>query len=83
MALTGTLMQASASFYIGVTVPHLQATIYIKDDGLGELGTRTVTVADAATQMQVRAFVEQMLPLLSAEVGIPVTLPPVTPPDVP
>lgn len=90
MALTGTLTQANAEFFYSAgTDGRLQAIVTITDDVLGPLGARTVAITDPAIYAQVRAFVEQMLPSLSAAVGVPVSLPelpvqpPIPPPDIP
>jgi acetyl-CoA carboxylase alpha subunit len=83
MALTGTLVNAAAQFRPdGTTV--LDYTINIEDDTLGVLGSRGYTVDDPAVVANVLAYVSQMLPMIEAQTGIPVSLPvpPPPPPDV-
>lgn len=81
MALTGTLVAASATFTSGGA--SLQYAVEINDDTLGFLGAKGHTVSDPATLAAVTAYIEQMLPTIEAQVGIPVSLPfvPPVPPD--
>lgn len=78
MALSGTLVNASAQFSLDGT--SLSYTINIEDDVLGVVGSRGYTVADPAVVANVLAYVTQMLPMIEAQTGIPVSLP--TPPPV-
>jgi len=82
MALTGTLVNAAAQFRPDGTT--LNYTINIEDDTLGVLGSRGFTVDDPAVVANVLAYVSQMLPMIEAQTGIPVSLPvpPPPPPDV-
>lgn len=68
----------------------LYASLDIQDDALGNLGMKSIPIDDPATVAAVKQFIEQMLPSLSAQLGIPVELPPpppdpgpVVPPDTP
>lgn len=66
----------------------LYANLEIVDDMLGNLGIKNIPIDDPATVATVQQFIEQMLPSLSAQLGIPVELPspqlpPPPPPDVP
>jgi len=79
MALTGTLVNAAAQFRADGTT--LNYTINIEDDTLGVLGSRGYTVDDPAVVANVLAYVSQMLPMIEAQTGIPVSLP-TPPPDV-
>lgn len=73
MALTGTLVAASATFtQSGIA---LNYAVEVKDDDLGFLGAKGYTVHDPTVTASVLAYVEQMLPTISAQVGIPVALP--------
>jgi len=78
MALSGTLVNASAQFSLDGT--SLSYTINIEDDVLCVVGSRGYTVADPAVVANVLAYVTQMLPMIEAQTGIPVSLP--TPPPV-
>jgi hypothetical protein len=78
MALSGILMNASAQFTAEGTT--LNYTINIEDDVLGVVGSRGYTVADPAVVANVLAYVSQMLPMIEAQTGIPVSLP-TPPPD--
>lgn len=73
MALTGTLVAASATFTSGGV--SLQYAVEINDDTLGFLGAKGHTVTDPAVTGSVLAYVAQMLPTIEAHVGVPVTLP--------
>jgi len=79
MALTGTLVNAAAQFRADGTT--LNYTINIEDDTLGVLGSRGYTVDDPAVVANVLAYVSQMLLMIEAQTGIPVSLP-TPPPDV-
>lgn len=81
MAITGRLVSARAAFNEGTyddTIGcQLSYIIELHDDQLGILGTRTFAVTDATIKENVRAYVEQMLPTIEAQTGIPTTLPPI------
>lgn len=83
MALTGTLMTASATFRADGTT--LNYTINIEDDTLGVIGSRGYTVDDPAVVGSVLAYVTQMLPMIEQQTGITVALPvaPPAPPEEP
>jgi len=73
MALTGTLVAASARFTPGGV--SLEYAVEINDDTLGFLGAKGHTVNDPAITASVLAYVEQLLPTVAAQNGIAVTLP--------
>jgi hypothetical protein len=79
MALTGTLVNAAAQFRADGTT--LNYTINIEDDTLGVLGSRGYTVDDPAVVANVLAYVTQMLLMIEAQTGIPVSLPVPPPPS--
>lgn len=79
MALSGILMNASAQFRPDGTT--LNYTINIEDDVLGVVGSRGYTVDDPAVVANVIGYVTQMLPMIEAQTGIPVSLPTPPPPD--
>lgn len=76
--MRGELLRGEVQFALNGQVS-MTAIVELVDEGLGRLSLRQVSVADPAVIAQVTAFVEQMLPSLSASVGVPVTLPVVTP----
>lgn len=81
MALSAVLTNAGALLTAqGLTLTY---TVLVTDDQLGDLGTKSYEVTDPATIASVTAYIEQMLPTIEAQVGIPVTLPfvPPVPPD--
>jgi len=80
MTLTGTLVAASARFTPGGV--SLEYAVEVNDDTLGFLGAKGYTVVDPAITAQVYAYVEQMLPTIAAQVGVPVILPPAPPAPV-
>jgi hypothetical protein len=80
MAITGVLVSANAVFGNGTCT--LQYGVDMVDDQLGNLGNRGYTVVDPAINAQVYAYVEQMLPTIAAQVGVPVILPPAPPAPV-
>jgi len=53
----------------------MSATIELIDDTLGRLSSRTIEVDDPAIVASVTAYVEQMLPTLTAATGVDVSLP--------
>lgn len=61
----------------------LYANLEIVDDVLGSLGIKNIPIDDPTTVATVQQFIEQMLPSLSAQLGIPVELPPPPPNPVP
>lgn len=73
MALTGTLVAASARFTPGGV--SLEYAVEVSDDTLGLLGAKGHTVNDPMIAASVIAYVEQMLPTIAAQVGVPVILP--------
>lgn len=73
MALTGTLINAQATFQGGTA--QLTYAINITDDALGLIGSRGYTVDDPAVVASVLQYVTQMLPMIEAQTGMPVTLP--------
>ena len=80
MAITGELLTGQVGFSINGQA-NMVAGVELVDDQLGRLGMRNVTVDDPATIAAVVQFVEQMLPSLSAALGVPVTLPVAPTPD--
>ena len=83
MALSAVLTNAGALLTAqGLTLTY---TVLVTDDTLGDLGTKSYEVTDPATIASVTAYIEQMLPTIEAQVGLPVTLPfdpnPPSPPD--
>ena len=51
------------------------ASVELIDDSLGSVGQRGIAVDDPQVIAQVQAFIEQMLPSLSAAAGFAITLP--------
>ncbi len=51
------------------------ASVELIDDQLGSVGQRGIAVDDPQVIAQVQAFIEQMLPSLSAAAGFAITLP--------
>lgn len=51
------------------------ASVALVDDQLGQVGQRGVSVDDPQIVAMVTGFIQQMLPSLSASLGVPVTLP--------
>lgn len=80
MAITGVLVRANALFSDGTCA--LQYGVDMVDDQLGNLGCLGYAVVDPAINAQVYAYVEQMLPTIAAQVGVPVILPPAPPAPV-
>ena len=74
MALSGILVNAQATFQPGTA--QLSYTINIADDVLGVVGSRGYTVDDPAVIAAVLQYVEQHLPAIEGQTGMPVTLPP-------
>lgn len=77
MAIIGELISAQAYFSNGTCT--LQYGVDLVDDQLGNLGNRGYAVNDPAIQAQVYAYVQQMLPTIEQQVGVPVILPPAPP----
>lgn len=77
MALKGQLTSATAQFRNGAVT--LECAIEIMDDTLGFLGAKGFTVTDPAITTNVVDYVQQMLPSIESQVGVPVTLPPAPP----
>jgi hypothetical protein len=65
----------AANLSITPTGVSMTAHVNMSDDKLGDLGPRTISEIDPAVVAQVMLFVEQMLPMLSANAGFPVSLP--------
>ena len=67
--------------FLGGNVAHsprglsLNASVELKDDILGAVGQRNISISDPAVLAQVEAFLTQMLPSLSATAGFAVSLP--------
>jgi len=78
--MRGELLRGEVQFAINGQVS-MTAIVELVDEGLGRLSLRQVPVDDPAVIAQVTAFVEQMLPTVSASLGVPVELP--TAPPVP
>lgn len=78
MTISGELLNGEVSFALDGRVS-MSAGVELKDDVLGRLAMRSVPVTDPTVIAQVQTFVEQMLPSLSAALGVPVTLPPAPP----
>jgi len=76
--MRGELLRGEVQFALNGQVS-MTAIVELVDEGFGRLSLRQVPVDDPAVIAQVTAFVEQMLPTVSASVGVPVTLPVVTP----
>lgn len=74
MAITGELMTGQVQFAVNGAVS-MVAGVELIDDEFGRLAMRSVTVTDPQTIAAVTGFVQQMLPTLSTELGITVTLP--------
>lgn len=81
MAITAILKMATASFDAGTC--SLRYSVDFVDDTLGNIGAKGYDVTDPQTIAAVMAYVEQMLPSIEQQVGVPVILPPAppTPPD--
>lgn len=79
MAITGELITGQVSFAVSGAAS-MTAGVELIDDQLGRLSMRSVSVDDPQTIAAVTQFVQQMLPTLSAELGVPVSLPQ-APPD--
>lgn len=74
MAIRGELLNGQVSFAVTGGVS-MQANVELIDDVFGRLAMRTVAVTDPAIIAQVTGFVEQMLPSLSTQLGMAVSLP--------
>lgn len=90
MALSGILLNAQliAPSPIAATPSvTLSYTIEVQDSALGSLGMKSYQIADPTVVASVMAYVQQMLPSMEAQTGIPITIipvpPPVPPEDVP
>lgn len=78
MALRGELLHGSVEFPLDGSTK-MMATIEVIDDQLGRIGLRQIPVDDTQTIGAVRTFIEQLLPALEAQIGIPVTFPIIAP----
>lgn len=73
MAVTGVLITAFADFF-----PNTCQFTYGVDrfhDQFGPLGNQGFILRDANTVSNVMSFIQQILPALEAQVGIPIELP--------
>jgi len=75
MAIRAELIKGEVSFPVNGSGARLSASIELIDDTLGRLVSRTIEVDDPAIVASVTAYVEQMLPTLTASAGLDVTLP--------
>lgn len=78
MTISGELLNGEVIFGLDGRLS-MSAGVELKDDVLGRLAMRSVLVTDPAVIAQVQTFVQQMLPSLSAALGVPVTLPQAAP----
>lgn len=81
--ITGRVTSAQASFVNGtednLTGCQLTYIVELFDQQLTFLNARSYTVSEPSIKQNVRAYVEQMLPGIEMQTGIPVTLPPALP----
>ncbi len=68
-------IRGEVRFPVNGSGARMSATIELIDDTLGRLSSRTVEVDDPAIVASVTAYVEQMLPTLTAATGVDVSLP--------
>lgn len=74
MAIRGELVGGEVSFSKnGAT--QMVAKLDLIDDVLGQVGFKLVPMSDPAIVAQVRGFIEAMLPGMTAQSGIAITLP--------
>jgi len=78
--ITGKIISARAAFVNGtednLTGCQLTYTVELFDQQLTFLNARSYTVSEPSIKQNVRAYVEQMLPGIEIQTGMPVTLPP-------
>lgn len=74
MTISGELLTGQVSFGLDGTVS-MVAGVELIDGQFGRLAMRNVAVNDPQTIATVQTFVEQLLPSLSAQLGVTVTLP--------
>ena len=75
MAIRAEFIRGEVSFPVNGSGARMSATIELIDDTLGRLSSRTIEVDDPAIVASVTAYVEQMLPTLTAATGVDVSLP--------
>lgn len=68
-------LNGTVSFPVTGADPSLSASIEFIDETAGRLAARRIEITDPAIIAAVRAYVEEMLPTLAAQVGTTVTLP--------
>lgn len=73
--ITGRFIGGDVSFPANGGNASMVAKIDLIDDALGQVGSKLIPVDDPAVIQQVQAFVEQMMPMLSAQAGFTITLP--------
>lgn len=78
MAIRGEFLGGEVSYAINGTVS-MVAKVELIDDVFGRLSVKTVPMTDPAVMAQVTGFIESMLPGMSQQIGIAVTLPPTAP----
>lgn len=79
MALSGMLI--SAQFIAPSPIAQnpkvtLSYDIEVKDDVLGVIGVRSYRMSDPTVTASVMAYIQQMLPSIEAQTGIPITVTP-------
>lgn len=73
MALSAVLTNAGALLTAqGLSLTY---TVLVTDDQLGDLGSKSYESTDPAVLASVTGYIEQMLPSIEQQVGIPVSLP--------
>lgn len=73
MGLTATLTNAGAVLTSqGLALSY---TVLLTDDQLGDLGTRSYQTTDPTILANVTGYIQQMMPSIEQQVGVPVSLP--------
>lgn len=73
MALTAILTNAGAVLTSqGLALSY---TVLVTDDQLGDLGTRSYQTTDPTILANVTGYIQQMMPSIEQQVGVPVSLP--------
>lgn len=73
MALSATLTNAGAVLTSqGLALSY---TVLVTDDQLGDLGTRSYQTTDPTILANVTGYIQQMMPSIEQQVGVPVSLP--------
>lgn len=73
MSLTATLTNAGAVLTSqGLALSY---TVLVTDDQLGDLGTRSYQTTDSTILANVTGYIQQMMPSIEQQVGVPVSLP--------